>query len=155
MRQPDHLDRLTELLDEHVAPERTVSVDARARMKANVLRRATASAPPGTATIRADDGAWEPFAAGIERKMLRPDDGTGVETARYRFEPGARFGTHHHTHVESCWVVEGEIVVGDHVVHAGEMHYAFVGHDHPEVVARSTTVLLVTSQVNTPVPPPV
>lgn len=119
----------------------------RARMLANIQKRVRAGAPTGTYTIDLDAGEWEPFDQGIERKLLIADQGDGTETSVYRLEPGARFVSHEHTHQESCWVVEGDILVGDHLVEAGAMHVAEIGYEHPEIEARTYAVLLIRSQV--------
>ncbi|MEM7003435.1 MAG: cupin domain-containing protein [Pseudomonadota bacterium] len=119
----------------------------KARMLANIKKRATAPAPAGTVTISQNAAAWEPFDDGIERQLLVADQGDGTETAIYRLDPGAKFVTHQHTHQETCWVVQGEILVGDHLVQPGDMHVADIGHAHPEIVARTKALLLIRSQV--------
>ncbi len=136
---------MNQALGEANSPD-TVAVP-RARMLANIKRRTTAPAPEGTYTVKASDGEWEPFADGIERRVILSDSGEGVETAIYRLEPGAKFLTHEHTHQEACWVVEGDVLVGDHLVQTGEMHVAETGYTHPEIVARTPALLLIRSQV--------
>ncbi|MEM9620021.1 MAG: cupin domain-containing protein [Pseudomonadota bacterium] len=121
----------------------------RQRMLANIKSRVGAHAPSGTQTIKSTDMQWEPFAEGIERSCLVPDQGDGTETCIYRLQPGAKFVNHAHTHQETCWVVSGDILVGDHPVQAGDMHIAEVGYEHPEIVARTESTLLIRSQVYT------
>ena len=150
MSEPNDLRMLDELVTKNLADavrDDPPSSSARSRMKRNLLARANASPPEGTTTIRADEGTWEPFGEGVTRKLLRVDDGSGVESALYRLLPGSSFPPHEHTHVEECWVLEGDILVGDHMVHASEMHIAQTGFAHPEIVARTDALLLIHSQV--------
>ena len=45
-------------------------------------------------------------------------------------------------------MVQGDILVGEnHVVHSGDMHVAEAGYEHPEIVARTESVLLIRSQI--------
>jgi len=143
------LDEINQILTNTLATEGKVSSTEvpRARMLGNIRKRISASAPAGTYTVNPDTVDWEPFDQGIERKLLIPDTGDGTETAIYRLEPNAKFVSHEHTHQESCWVVEGDILVGDHLVQAGDMHVAEVGYEHPEICARTHALLLIRSQV--------
>ncbi len=147
------IDEINSLLSRELAraPGATPGTDdvAKARMLGNVLRRARADAPAGTFTVRADDQPWEPFDEGIERKVLVPPGNDGLETALYRLQLGAKLVSHAHTHRELCWVLEGELVVGDHVVHPGELHVAEAGGVHPEITARRAALLLIHSQAYT------
>lgn len=157
------IDQIDQILDEAVATARQPARGrgdqaTKVRMLANIKKRTNASAPTGTFTVGRSDVPWEPFDSGIERQLLVADQGDGTETALYRLEPGAKFIEHEHTHQETCWVVQGEVLVGDHLVQPGEMHVADVGYDHPEIVARTESLLLIRSQVYmgplTPASPP-
>lgn len=124
----------------------------RQRMKSRLMARVNARSPQGTTTIKnnlsdADRDNWEPFLEGVTRKLLLADDGSGVETALYRLQPGHGFPEHTHTHTEECWVLEGEVLVGDYTVSAGDMHIAHSGFTHDQVIARTPSVLLIRSQV--------
>lgn len=147
------IDEINSLLSRELAGAPATASDAddaaKARMLGNVLRRATADAPAGTFTVRADEQPWEPFDEGIERKVLIPPGDDGLETALYRLELGAKLVSHDHTHRELCWVLEGELAVGDHVVHPGELHVAEAGCVHPEIHARRAALLLIHSQAYT------
>lgn len=121
--------------------------EPRERMLRNIRARLHTAAPEGTYTIPARDD-WEFFAPGIDRRVLIKDKEQEIETALYRLAPGAKFASHLHTHQETCWVVQGDILVGDsHVVYAGEMHVAEAGSVHREIVARTEALLLIRSQV--------
>ena len=143
------LDEINQILTTTLGGEGqfTATEVPRARMFDNIKKRMHADAPAGTYTINPEVLDWEPFDQGIDRKLLVPDTGDGTETAIYRLQPNAKFLTHEHTHQEACWVVEGEILVGDHLVQAGDMHVAEVGYEHPEICARTPALLLIRSQV--------
>lgn len=143
------IDEINEVLTNALSEQPVSGSDEepRMRMLSNIRRRVNAPAPIGTYTVKDSKADWEPFAEGIERRVVLPDAGEGVETALYKLEPGARFTTHSHTHQESCWVVDGDVLVGDHLVQQGDMHVAEPGYDHPEIVARTSALLLIRSQV--------
>lgn len=150
MSKPSDLQTIDALLSEHIGEalaEQMPEASARLRMKDRLMARVRSSEPVGTRTIRGNQGTWEPFAEGITRKVLRADDGSGLETALYRLQAGASFPPHDHTHTEECWVLEGDILVEDCMVHAGDMHIAEPGFAHSEVLARTDALLLIHSQV--------
>ena len=124
------------------------SQSAHARMLANVKRRTQAEAPAGTYTVRASEVPWEAFDQGIERKKVVADHGDGTHSCIYRLQPGAKFRSHAHSRQETCWVISGEILVGEHPLLAGDMHVAEMEFEHPEILARSEAVLLIRSQFN-------
>ncbi len=145
------LEEISQILTDALALQGVTSSQpsdsVRTRMLANIKRRANAAAPAGTYTIRANDVSWEDFDEGIQRKCLVGDHGDGSQTCVYRLRPGAKFVSHAHSQQESCWVIAGDILVGDHHVQAGEMHIAEPNYDHPEIYARTEALLLIRSQV--------
>ena len=145
---------VTKLLTDSAHPVE-LPQDRAQRMKARVMARVRAASPEGSTTLRAREGTWEPFDDGITRRLLMADPDQGVELALYRLEPGAAFAPHEHTHDEECWVVQGDIMIGDLLVEAGDMHIARAGSAHPALTARSSSLLLIRSQVYVgPLTPP-
>lgn len=144
-------------------PQQPLSAAQSRRMRDRIMARAAladtggapvpstaVSEPEGTATVRGGEQGFEPFGDGIVRKLLVADDGAGRETALYRLDPGSFFETHSHTHLEECWVLEGDVLVGDFPVHTGDMHLAWPGYDHPRVLAPNGALLLIKSQSYAP-----
>lgn len=131
-------------------PAVELGVDERATMRGRLLGRIAQPEPHGTRTIRADDGEWLPFLPAVERKLLLADDGSGMETALYRLAAGGTLPAHEHTHLEECWVLEGDVRVGDYPVFAGDMHIAYPGYAHDEIVAPAGALLLIKSQAYPP-----
>lgn len=121
-----------------------------ARMLANIKRRVSSPAPAGTFTVKPRQSEWEAFDRGIDRQRLVEHAADGTETVLYRLQPAATFAAHGHSEQETCWVIQGEILVGDHLVQAGEMHVAEAGCDHPEITARTEALLLIRSQAYAP-----
>lgn len=106
-------------LDQAVAPE-PIDGLVQARVKQRLLRRIAAESTPRHLTVRAGEGAWQPFGPGITMKVLHEDG----ETLSYllRLEPGASLPPHRHPCDEECLVLEGEMQIGDLVVGPGGYH---------------------------------
>ena len=78
--------------------------------------------PPGTLTIRADDGVWRELRDGVFKKSLLLDPAAGVESYLLRLDPGAVVPAHSHGKFEECLVVEGETTIGLARFKAGDFH---------------------------------
>lgn len=157
MNGSDEQHKLTQLLDPLLAdavPAVKLDAATKDRMLDRVRQRVSAGEPRGTRTIRSADGEWLQFLPDVERKLLLADDGSGMETALYRLSPGGLLPAHDHTHLEECWVLEGDVLVGDFPVFAGDMHIAYPGYSHEEIVAPNGALLLIKSQTYEPAPAP-
>jgi hypothetical protein len=108
-----------------------------------MLARTRALGPPGTRTLRADEGDWRTLAPGVDIKLLRRDQATGNMTAYIRMMPGSSLGAHHHAHDEECFLVAGEILVGTHRLCATDMHVAAAGSSHAEITSPRGALLIV------------
>jgi anti-sigma factor ChrR (cupin superfamily) len=102
--------------------------------------------PPGTRTVRATTGAWREVMPGVTIKLLRVDRETSNMTAFVRMERGAVYVAHQHSQSEECLVIEGEILIGSHCLHAGDMHVASAGSEHATVTSPRGALLLVRGQ---------
>jgi anti-sigma factor ChrR (cupin superfamily) len=126
-----------------VAPDPVApSAAVRARVLAEAAGRGAAVA--AFAFLDAADGVWEPRAPGIERKTLAPL-GPGADSWSYlvRMAPGAVLKPHAHDRTEHCFVVEGDVYVGDRHLHAGDFHLAPRGTRHDLVRSDGGCVFLV------------
>lgn len=116
-------------------------------LRRSMLKRVLAAIPPpDTRTVRAASGAWNPLAPGVTIKLLRVDHDAGNMTAFIRMEPGSAFGAHQHLQNEECLVLEGEILIGAHCLHAGDMHVAAAGTQHSRVTSPRGALMLVRAQ---------
>ena len=113
-------------------------------LRRSMLKRVLAAIPPpDTRTVRAASVTWNPLAPGVSIKLLRVDHDAGNMTAFIRMEPGSAFGAHRHSQSEECLVLEGEIFIGAHRLHAGDMHVAEAGTDHAMVTSPRGALMLV------------
>ncbi len=103
--------------------------------------------PAGTVTRRAGEGVWEPEADRVASKQLWHDRLAGRVTRLVKIDPGGRYVGHHHPADETCYVLEGELQLGDLVLRAGDFHVALAGSDHPPAASKSGCLLLIQSAV--------
>ena len=93
-------------------------------------------------TTRSHD-EWVPFAPGVESKVLN-DDGK-MRTWLARMEAGATLPAHHHFGDEECMVVEGSVLLGDVLLHAGDYQIARKGSSHGEIRCPAGCLLMLRS----------
>jgi len=87
-------------------------------------------------TIRADEGQWIEIEPLLERKLLKVDHETGIESYLLRLQPGAAPQRHQHDADELCLVLEGDVSFDDIHLRAGDYHCARKGSWH----GRASTV---------------
>jgi anti-sigma factor ChrR (cupin superfamily) len=115
-----------------------------------ILQRTRDDTPPGTTTIRAANMRWLAVGPGVDVKILRADPERRDQTVLIRMQPGAVVVGHRHTQEEECWVLEGEIFIGEHRLGQGDMHVARPGAVHAPIHAPGGALLLIRSEM----PPP-
>jgi anti-sigma factor ChrR (cupin superfamily) len=82
--------------------------------------------------LRADEGVWRPLLDKVWRKDLSPK-GAAPSIYLLRCEPGAVLPPHDHDRDEHVFVVlEGDFVVDDVIVRAGDYQFAAADSDHAE-----------------------
>jgi hypothetical protein len=86
-------EELTDAFAQALAPAE-LSAAQRDSMRARIQRRVDATAPPGTITLRAQEGTWHDIAPGVARKVLREDRNAGSSTYLIRMAPGASAPAH-------------------------------------------------------------
>jgi len=102
---------------------------------------------PFTRTVRPSQRHWEPFAPGIDRKVLHLDASQGAQIVLYKVAPGTQLGSHRHIIPEECYVLEGELEVDGVVVHSGDVHIALAGTRHSVITSRSGALLYVRADI--------
>lgn len=102
----------------------------------------------GLHTRPAADGDWEATdIAGIFARALRVDEERRLVTMMVRMDPGTEYPAHRHAATEECYVVSGDLHVGERVLRAGDFQYADAGSLHgPQSTESGCTLLLVSSQ---------
>ena len=97
--------------------------------------------PAGTKTLRAEAGRWRKVASGVEIKLLYTDKESGARSLMMRLAPGAIYPAHDHSALEECVIVEGDMIIGDLQLHAGDYHAVQAGTRHGEVTSQSGGVV--------------
>lgn len=119
-----------------LSPERHLAI--RARLLAQI-----APPPDGTVTFRIGGDGWTRPAPNVEMKMLRIDAEAGTSEMLIRLGAGVRIPEHSHRKEEQMIILEGECLLGEHLLQAGDSHVAPPGSWHPAItVARSVLMLL-------------
>ena len=104
--------------------------------------------PPGSLTIRADEGDWQQLFAGVYKKALLVDEAEGAESFLLRIEPGAVCPAHSHTKTEECLVLEGEMIIGTARFAAGDYHAAPPKVAHLPITSEVGALLYVRAELH-------
>jgi anti-sigma factor ChrR (cupin superfamily) len=103
---------------------------------------AAAQELPGTLTRRAGTGAWTEMSPGVTYTVLYEDPVAKRRSILVRALPGSNYGAHAHPEGhEECLVLEGDLIMGDLKLLAGDFHVAEKGSTHPAATTRSGCVL--------------
>ena len=133
-------------LAEAVKPQ-PLAADRKTAIRERLFDRIQPSAPQNTRTLRAQEMQWLKVLPKVEMKILNQDQQNKYQTALWRLQPGAVVPSHPHDIEEECWVIEGEIKIGDHLVRQGDMHIALAGSHHAAMTTDVGALLLVRGQI--------
>lgn len=101
---------------------------------------------PGLRSISADEGVWEPIGIpGIEVKRLAVDAPRRVVSMLVRMAAGSSYPGHRHAGDEECYVVSGDISVGDRILRAGDYQLAAAGSVHGVQSTKNGCTLFISS----------
>jgi anti-sigma factor ChrR (cupin superfamily) len=108
------------------------------------------AAPEGLFTLRVDEGAWEDTGvAGVQVRRLFVDREANRMTAMFKMAPGTSYPEHHHDGHEECYVLHGDLHVGDDLVmRAGDYQRAESGSPHARQWTSGGCVLLVSTSLS-------
>jgi anti-sigma factor ChrR (cupin superfamily) len=116
-------------------------------LRARVLEK-IAGPEPGMHVVREGEGRWRPTPfPGVTSKTLYFDRETSMATNLLRLEPGASYPPHHHTAVEQCLVLEGDVRQGGVVMKAGDYSRNEAGSDHGRISTLNGCLLLLVSSM--------
>lgn len=87
-------------------------------------------------TLRCEDGDWIDVGPGIRMKILHQNRELRRHTVLFEAEPGAVYPAHDHPQDEECYVLSGDLVVGEEVLTAGDFQLAPAGTRHPDLTTR-------------------
>lgn len=102
-----------------------------------------------TFTLRADEGEWmDTGVEGVKVRRIFVDRAANRMTCMFKMEPGASYPSHVHDGGEECFVLEGDLHVGDIVMYAGDYQRAPGGSEHGIQSTERGCLLLVTSSLS-------
>lgn len=131
-----------------------MSARQRESLRERILERVRAPAPVDTFTVRAAEGEWMRTGPLSEIKLVRRDWQANNQSMLVRLAAGAEIATHTHAQEEECVVLEGEVMIGEHVFRAGDVHVALPGATHAGLRTRTGCLLYIRSEIPPNVPRP-
>ncbi len=105
-------------------------------------------ASQATLTVPSNEGVWEYFSPGVQKKLLHVDADAGWQAYLMKVEPGAGVGPHSHSQIEECLVLEGGFEIEGAAVRKGDLHLGFGGHDHGALVSPGGALLYIRGQID-------
>jgi len=98
--------------------------------------------------VPGNSGEWEATSVdGIEARQLFVDRASDRATFLVRMASGTAYPAHVHAGPEECFVLEGDLTVGDVTMHAGDYQRAERGSRHGLQTSESGCVLLLVSSL--------
>lgn len=98
---------------------------------------------PGTVTKRAGSGEWVEAKPGLRIKILNEIAAVNRQTFMAWLEPGAEYDDHDHDQDEEIYMIEGDLIIGDLVLKAGDFHVARAGKHHPTHRTRTGCICII------------
>ena len=96
----------------------------------------------GTLTRRAGTGVWTEMSPGVTYTVLFEDPVAKRRSMLVRALPGATYEFHFHDEGhEECLVLEGDLIMGDLKLSAGDFHLAAKGSSHPPAYSAAGCLL--------------
>lgn len=119
------------------------TTDPPAALRARVLNEAVL--PRGVmAFVRGAERNWQPTSyEGVSIAKLYEDPVRGELASLIRMQPGACFPAHHHSSIEHCYVVEGDLVFEDYDMAAGDYSAGSPGKRHTSATTTKGCTLFI------------
>lgn len=103
----------------------------------------------GLLTVHAHEGTWEDIGiSDIKVKRLFVDEANDSVTMLVRMPAGAAYPSHRHAGTEQCYVLEGDLHVGDLVFHAGDYQCSDSNSIHGVQHTTNGCLLLIVSSLH-------
>ncbi len=107
-----------------------------------LLKEQDSLSPLASRFVDVDSLPWKPTQCeGVEMKILLEDPETGLMTALFRWQPGAKLPLHEHVEIEQTYVLEGSILDDEGEVTAGNYVWRPAGNRHDAVAPNGALVL--------------
>lgn len=109
-------------------------------LKSRVMARIRGKKSFDLMTIRADEGEWITLFPGVEKKILSHKRDDQMQSFLIKMAPGTTLPAHEHISDEECLMLEGEGIIGDLHLSAGDYHFARKGSKHGQVTTKTGAV---------------
>ncbi len=106
-------------------------------LKSRVMARIKGKKSFDLMTIRTGEGEWVTLLPGVEKKILSNNSKDQVQSFLLRMAPGSTLAAHEHLYDEECLMLEGEVMIGDLDLSAGDYHFARKGSKHEQVTTKT------------------
>lgn len=101
--------------------------------------------------VRGSDSEWEPTALpGVRFRRLFTDEANDKITMIVQMDPGASYPAHVHASPEECYVISGDLIVGENdvVMKAGDYQHSAGGSRHKRQWTKGGCTLLIVSSLH-------
>lgn len=130
------------------AKSRKIVEDSRAGKQGQIWREWTPDVDDILIRNCAMNGWEDTGIPGIEVRRLSADRERNQMTALFRMAPGTAYPRHVHDGPEECYVLQGDLSVGDQVMHAGDYQKMAPGTQHGVQSTENGCVLLIVSSLS-------
>jgi anti-sigma factor ChrR (cupin superfamily) len=109
-----------------------------------ILARIDAQLPiPQVTSLRNSDGQWRRLADRVFMKVLVRDEDTQIASFLVRYEPGSRVEKHPQRGPEHCFLVSGDLKIGDFDMVPGDFQFVEAGIEHGPLVSQGGALVFV------------
>ena len=100
-------------------------------------------------THRSEAGAgdWIEAAPGLRIKIMNRIEAANRETFMAWLQPGAEYVDHDHDQDEEIYMIEGDLIIGEVVLKAGDFHVARAGRHHPVHRTKTGCICLISQAI--------
>lgn len=99
--------------------------------------------------LTSEEGTWVKHPVeGVTIKLLSADKLRNYGVMLYKVDAGVHFPPHHHSGPEECYVIEGDLQVGEKILTAGDFHHADEGSDHGVLYTEKGCKLLIVAALS-------
>ena len=99
---------------------------------------------PGTFTNRAEGAPWVEMIPGVAMRLLYRNEAARRQSILVKMDANATFPEHgHDDQDEEIYVLEGDLVIGELTLQAGDFHLARANRVHPQHWSRTGCVALI------------
>lgn len=99
---------------------------------------------PGTITRRHGKGEWTDVSPGLKIKVMHEIPELKRWTFMAWLQPGAEYADHDHDQDEEIYMIEGDLIIGDVILAAGDFHIAKAGKHHPTHRTKTGCICIIT-----------